>query len=81
MAVSRFQANQELANRRLGPYGYTVGQACRFPVNSASKRRTRTGRILDVEPDGSLRVADDRTHALHSIPADRITITRTRSTR
>lgn len=74
--AAKHQATNEVANRRLSVFGLTVGQAVKFPTNSKSKRRTRHGHVLDVEPDGSLRVADDRTHALHSIPADRITIVR-----
>ncbi len=74
--AAKHQATNEAATRRLSVYGLTVGQAVKFPVNSKSKRRTRTGRILDVEGDGSLRIVDDKRNALHSIPLDRITIVR-----
>lgn len=72
--AAKHQATNEVATRRLSVYGLTVGQAVKFPVNSKSKRRTRVGRVLDVEGDGSLRIADERTHALHSIPLDRVVV-------
>lgn len=72
----KHQATNEVANRRLSVFGLTVGQPVRFPANSKSTRRTRTGHVVDVESDGSIRVVDDKRHAVHSIPPDRITTTR-----
>jgi len=77
--AAKHQASNEVATRRLAPFGLTVGQPVRFPVNSRSKRRTRHGHVLDVEADSSIRVVDDVRHAVHSIPLDRLTIMRTKT--
>jgi len=77
--AAKHQATNEVATRRLSAYGLTVGQPVKFPVNSKSKRRTRTGHVVDVESDGSIRVVEDKRNALHSIPHDRITLTRSRT--